>query len=267
MIDINQHLSSVEHPLPETKDQVELEYQKMISSLYAMVQNQVEAVDKMHTEQVEYYTMWVHQIKTPISAMRLSLSSSSSTVHADLLDQELFKIEQYVELALQYTKMKDLSTDLIIREYYLEEIVYQSIKKYAPLFIYKKLSLQIEEFHGIVTTDSKWFAFILEQLLSNAIKYTNQGEIDVSYENRLLKIRDTGIGIREEDIARIFDKGYTGYNGRLDKKASGIGLYLVKKVADSLALKVEIASEVGKGTTVTIIFPEGNSFSHQDMWK
>jgi signal transduction histidine kinase len=252
------HLTTDKHSLPETKNNMEIEYQQIINSLYEMIQSVVELTEKAHTEQVEYYTMWVHQIKTPISAMRLSLTSDPTNNQSELLGQELFKIEQYVELALQYTKMKDLSTDLIIREYALEDILHQSIKKYAPLFIYKKLSLQIEEFQETITTDSKWLTFIIEQLISNAIKYTNYGGITISYENRVLKISDTGIGIRAEDLERIFEKGYTGYNGRLDKKASGIGLYLVKKVADPLAIKVTITSIVGKGTQATIIFPEAD---------
>jgi signal transduction histidine kinase len=212
-------------------------------------------MDKSHTEQVEYYTMWVHQIKTPISAMRLALQSSGQ-VSLSLLEQELFKIEQYVELALSYTRMKDLSNDLVIREYDLEDIVNQSIKKYAPLFIYKKLSVYVEEFHETVATDSKWLAFILEQLLSNAVKYTYQGGVTITYRDKTLRIIDTGIGIRSEDIDRIFEKGYTGYNGRIDKKASGIGLYLTKKTADALSVKITVTSKVGEGTAVSVTFSE-----------
>jgi signal transduction histidine kinase len=252
------HLSTDKQLLPKPGDQLEWKYQEMISSLYEIIQCHVETIEKAHLEQVEYYTMWVHQIKTPISAMRLALHSGAPSPKSELLEQELFKVEQYVELALQYTKMKDLSTDLVIRDYSLEEIVNQSVKKYAGLFIYKKLSVQIQEIHAIVTTDSKWLSFILEQLLSNAIKYTNQGVIEIAYENNTLTIRDTGIGIRKEDMERIFEKGYTGYNGRVDKKASGIGLYLTKKAADSLAIKISITSEVGKGTTAAVTFPEND---------
>lgn len=254
--DINRHLTPDKLFNMKPESTIEEQYQMMVGSLYDMLQSQLETVDKAHTEQVEYYTMWVHQIKTPISAMRLALQSSPNQEQLKLLELELFKIEQYVELALQYTRMKDLSTDLVIRDYSLEEIVNQSVKKYAEFFIYKKLSVAIDEFHAIVATDSKWFSFILEQLLSNAVKYTNQGGIRITFENNTLYISDTGIGIRAEDIERIFEKGYTGYNGRLDKKASGIGLYLTKKVADSLAVKVAISSKVGTGTTAAVTFPE-----------
>lgn len=258
--DLNKHPSLNKHLLPEAADQLELEYQQIISSLYDMIHSNIEAMEKANSEQEEYYTMWVHQIKTPISAMRLALQSQAASENSELLEQELFKIEQYVELALQYTKIQKLSGDLVVRRYALEEIVNQSVKKYAPLFIFKKLSINIREFHEMAVTDSKWLSFILEQLLSNAIKYTYQGGITISYEHKTLNITDTGIGIRQEDIERIFDKGFTGYNGRLDKKASGIGLYLTKKVADSLALKISITSQVGKGTTASIQFPEEGHF-------
>jgi signal transduction histidine kinase len=256
--DINSHLSSDKLIALKAGDAIEEEYLTMVSSLYEIVKNQLDAVEKSHTEQMEYYTMWVHQIKTPISAMRLALQSMEASEHLSLLGQELFKIEQYVELALQYNKLKELASDLVIREYALEEIVNQSVKKYAPLFIYKKLSVTIDEFHAAVNTDSKWLSFILEQLLSNAIKYTNQGGIRISFEDNTLRILDTGIGIRAEDMERLFEKGFTGYNGRVDKKASGIGLYLAKQAADSLALKLAIHSKVGEGTTVFVDFPKNN---------
>lgn len=255
LYEVNKHISLDKQLLPGTDNCIEMEYHKIIEALYDIILRHAETIERAHNEQVEYYTMWVHQIKTPISAMRLVLQRKEGFNHNELLEQELFKIEQYVELALQYTKIEHLSNDLVIREYELGEIVNQSVKKYAPLFIYKKLSLNIDEFHEIVVTDSKWLSFILEQLLSNAIKYTNQGGIKIAYRNGLL-ITDTGIGIREEDMERIFEKGYTGYNGRIDKKASGIGLYLTKKVADSLAVKIEIHSRVGKGTAVKLMFPE-----------
>jgi signal transduction histidine kinase len=255
--DIKQHLTTEEHHLPEPEGKIEETYQHIITSLYDDIKSQMSMMEKMHSEQVEYYTLWVHQIKTPISAMRLALQNGNpDAMNSSLFEQELFKIERYVEMALQYTKLKDLSSDLVIREYALEEIVHQSIKKYAPLFIYKKLSLNMEEFHAMITTDSKWLAFVLEQLLSNAIKYTDQGGITIEYKENALTITDTGIGIRKEDLKRIFEKGYTGYNGRIDKKASGIGLYLTKKVADTLAIKIEISSTVGEGTRVALLFQE-----------
>lgn len=264
---VKQNLTEDKHSFLQPDDVLEQEYQEIIDSLYDIILEHEEQLASAHTEQVEYYTMWVHQIKTPISAMRLALQSTGAGEHKELLEQELFKIEQYVELALQYTKLKNLSSDLIIRDYPLEEIVNQSIRKYAKLFIYKRLSVNIDEFRAVVTTDSKWLSFVLEQLLSNAIKYTNQGGVRISYHGRTLTIADSGIGIREEDLTRVFEKGYTGYNGRVDLRASGIGLYLAKKVADTLAINIRISSSIGKGTTVEITFPEESTAFYENVTK
>ncbi len=195
--------------------------------------------------------------------MSLGLSSKEKTDY-NLLQRELFKVEQYVEMALQYIKINRLSSDLLIKEYDLAEIMNSCVKKYAALFIYKKLSLELKSLTVKVLTDSKWLSFILEQLISNAIKYTNEGGIQISWEENKLVIRDSGIGIRKEDMERIFEKGFTGYNGRLDKKASGVGLYLVRRVSDSLAIKVSLHSEVGVGTKVMLSFPQDeNEFIYE----
>lgn len=245
--------------MPLAENMIEEKYQIMIETLYQLLKDNTLGMENAHSEQMEYYTMWVHQIKTPISAMRLALQSRE-IADTNIIDQELFKIEQYVEMALQYIKIGQLSSDLVIREYSLKDIVYASVKKYATLFIYKKLSIDIGDCCVKVLTDSKWLSFILEQLLSNAVKYTNLGGVRIYLKEDALVIEDTGIGIRAEDMERIFEKGYTGYNGRLDKKASGIGLYLVKKVADSLSLKVSVSSETGVGTIVVLTFPKRDMF-------
>jgi signal transduction histidine kinase len=256
MDSILNHISCNNHTLPEAKDVVEEKYQKIINKLYDTVNYNMDFVEKSHADQIEYYTMWVHQIKTPISAMKLALQGMEVSQNKSVLEQELFKIEQYVEMALQYVKIKQLSTDLIIREYDLYQIVTMSVKKYASLFIYKKLSVDIKNFNFPVLTDSKWLSFVLEQILSNAIKYTYQGGIKIYQEGNSLIVEDSGIGIRPEDLERIFEKGYTGFNGRLDKMASGIGLYLAKKVADTLAVKIEIESKISSGTKAIFTFKE-----------
>ncbi|QHQ62414.1 sensor histidine kinase [Anaerocolumna sedimenticola] len=249
------NLSSDIQELPEPADSIEADYQKIIEALYELLNRNIQSMERSHSDQIEYYTMWVHQIKTPISVIRLALQSRE-TVDNLIIDQELFKIEQYVEMALQYIKMNQLSSDLVIRKYDLKPIVNSSVKKYASLFIYKKLSIDIGNIEHTVLTDSKWLSFIIEQLLSNAVKYTNKGGIKIYWKENNLVIEDSGIGIYKEDMERIFEKGYTGFNGRLDKKASGIGLYLVKKVADALAVKVRIESEVSVGTKAFLTFPK-----------
>ncbi len=242
--------------LPLSSNALERSYQEIITNLYNDMKANLLAMEKDYREQMEYYTMWMHQIKTPIAAMELTIKNSRSSLDNRIIEGELFKIEQYVEMALQYVKIKNLASDLVIREYELIEIVRTSVKKYASLFINKKLSVTIEPSSFFALTDSKWISFIIEQLLSNAIKYTNKGGIAIYTDTNKLVIEDTGIGIRPEDLERIFEKGYTGYNGRLDKKASGIGLYLSKKVADAISIRIVIKSKLGLGTKAILEFPE-----------
>ena len=170
--------------------------------------------------------------------------------------QELFKIESYVEMALNYLRFEEMSNDLVLERNSLEQLVRQVVKKYAAIFIYNHISIQLEHLDYTVLTDEKWFCFALEQILSNALKYTKQGSVKISAEEsanglRVL-VKDTGIGIRSEDLPRIFEKGFTGYNGRMDKKASGLGLYLCKGVCEKLGHGISVASKEGDGTTVMI---------------
>jgi signal transduction histidine kinase len=260
---IGKNLSRYRHEIISSDNEVEKRYEDIIRKLYGIANEAVESQEKEHINQMEYYTMWVHQIKTPISAMSLALSSKEKP-DSNLMQRELFKVEQYVEMALQYIKINRLSSDLLIKEYDLGEIINSCVKKYANLFIYKKLSIELNALSVQVLTDSKWLSFIIEQLISNAIKYTNKGGIKISWEENKLVIQDTGIGIRIEDMERIFEKGFTGYNGRLDKKASGVGLYLVRRASDSLAIKVHLSSEVGVGTKVYLSFPQDeNEFVYE----
>lgn len=252
--EIERNLSQYTHRLPQDANLVEQLYGEIITSLYRMLEENTEALGRAHYEQLEYYTRWLHQIKTPIAAIRLKMQGDKK--RDPVLEQELFKIEQYVEMALQYVKMGDFSSDLVVRAYPLREIVNRCVKKYSTLFIYKKLSVSIEVGGTEVTTDGKWLSFILEQLLSNAIKYTPSGTIRITSEGNTLSVIDEGIGIREEDRARIFEKGFTGYNGRQDRRASGIGLYMAKKAADRLSIRLAVSSTVGKGTRVTLFFPD-----------
>lgn len=170
--------------------------------------------------------------------------------------QELFKIESYVEMVLNYLRFEEMSNDLVLERNSLEQLVRQVVKKYAAIFIYNHISIQLEHLDYTVLTDEKWFCFVLEQILSNALKYTKQGSVKISAEEsanglRVL-VKDTGIGIKREDLPRIFEKGFTGYNGRMDKKASGLGLYLCKGVCEKLGHEIRVVSEEGEGTTVIL---------------
>lgn len=237
-------------PLPKTL--IEEDYTNLILNLNKEYKTYISKSDIAKSNMLDYYTMWVHQIKTPISAMKLLIQTSESEVSSDL-SSELFKIEQYVEMVLSYIRLESTENDFVIKEYDLDSIIKQAIRKYAPLFIRKKINLDFQNTNYKVLTDEKWLVFVIEQLLSNAIKYTNKGKISIyPLENKKLVIEDTGIGISKEDIPRIFDKGFTGYNGRTDKKATGLGLYLCKNILDKLSHKISIESEVGVKTKVIL---------------
>ena len=238
--------------LPSPKTLMEEDYTNLILNLNKEYKTYISKSDIAKSDMIDYYTMWVHQIKTPISAMKLLIQTSESEISSDL-SSELFKIEQYVEMVLSYIRLGSNENDFVIKEYDLDNIIRQAVRKYAPLFIRKKISLDFQPTNYKVLTDEKWLVFVIEQLLSNAIKYTNKGKISIyPLEDKKLVIEDTGIGISQEDIPRIFDKGFTGYNGRTDKKATGLGLYLCKNILDKLSHKISIESEVGVKTKVIL---------------
>ncbi|MCH5352808.1 MAG: sensor histidine kinase [Acutalibacter sp.] len=208
-------------------------------------------------DMLEYYTLWVHQVKTPLSAIKLILQSGQGADDEALL-QELFKVERYVEMVLGYLRMETMSADLRLETCSAHDIVAQAVKKFAPQFIYRKLALNFPEFQNQVLTDEKWLTFAVEQILSNALKYTKSGTISISMDERdVLTVADTGAGISPEDLPRIFERGFTGFNGRQDKTSSGLGLYLTKQILDKLNTPIEITSTPGKGTTVRL-------FLHRD---
>lgn len=247
-------ITTTNEDLPDAQDLIEQNYQDLITALHDHKVQLVSQSDIKQTEMVEYYTLWAHQIKTPISAMRLLLQEETHNQHT-ALEQELFKIEQYVGMVMQYLRLESMSADLMIKEYPLSNLVKQAVKKYAVLFIHKKISLNLEEIHCSVLTDEKWLVFVLEQILSNSLKYTYKGSVLIYMDpvaEKTLVIEDTGIGIQDEDIARIFDKGFTGFNGRMDKKSSGIGLYLCKQVLNKLSHPISVTSQVGKGTKISV---------------
>ena len=242
--------------LPEPGHLIERDYRELLELLHRERADIVSQADGRLSEMVDYYTLWAHQIKTPISAMRLLLQSGDGS--SPELEQELFKIEQYVEMVLQYLRLESLSGDLRLEGRPLDELVRQAVKKYSVVFIHKKISLRLEELPGRVLTDEKWIVFVLEQLLSNALKYTPPGgSISLRMApgtRKTLILEDTGIGIQPEDLPRIFERGFTGYNGRMDKKSTGIGLYLCREILGKLGHTIRISSEPGSGTRVFLDF-------------
>jgi len=238
--------------LPKTGDLLEQDYQTLLTLLFEDKANITSKADVLQTEMIDYYTLWAHQIKTPISAMRLLLQTEVSTQNSELSTQ-LFKIEQYVDMVLGYLRIESISSDLVLSQYDLSDVVKQAIRKYATIFIGQKISLDFKELDCRVLTDEKWLVFVLEQILANALKYTKSGTISIYMETeKTLVIKDSGIGIASEDLPRVFEKGFTGFNGRMDKKSTGIGLYLCKKILNKLSHKITITSEIDLGTTVRI---------------
>lgn len=254
MENVCNHIIVTSEELPAAEDALELLYREMINCLRREYHRQESDAKEKYQDMLEYYTLWAHQIKTPIAAMRLLLQSEENTVTKPL-SMEVFKIEQYVEMVLGYLRSDNMSSDLVIEQYPLDKILRQVIRKYAKMFIIKKISLDYEGINFTVLTDEKWLLFVLEQLISNALKYTKAGKVSIymaANEEKTLVIADTGIGIRPEDIPRVFDKGFTGYNGRQDKRSTGIGLYLSRKILNKLHHKIRIESAVGEGTKVFI---------------
>lgn len=245
--------------LPEPGSLTEEDCQRLIHVLFDNRKKLISEYDGKKAEMNDYYTLWAHQIKTPISAMHLLLEAEDGGMETVELEQELFKIEQYARMVLQYLRLESISSDLILKEYAIHRLIKQTVKKHAVLFIHRKITVNIEGEDFSAVTDEKWLSFVLEQLLSNALKYTHKGSITVRTQAAPLKkliVEDTGIGIRTEDIPRIFDRGFTGYNGRMDQKSTGIGLYLCRKVLSHLSCTISVTSQVGKGSKFTITFPQ-----------
>ena len=204
-----------------------------------------------HRDTVDYYTVWAHQIKTPIASMRLTLSGEDSDL-SRRLSSELSRIEQYVEMVLAYLRLDSESGDYVFREYDLDAIVRRSVRRFSGDFITKKLRLEYSPILKKIVTDEKWLSFVIEQVLSNALKYTRRGSVSIYMDGDRLIIKDTGIGIAPEDLPRIFEKGYTGCNGRTDMRASGIGLYLCRRICEKLSVGISAESLPGAGTSVIL---------------
>ena len=237
--------------LPPPENLIEEDYRQLIRALGEEKQRQSSAMDLRMSDMQDYFTLWAHQIKTPIAAMRLILQTKPEN-SATEIEGELFRVEQYVEMVLNYLRLDSDSTDFVFKTCALDGIIRQCVRKYAKQFIRKKISLEYGGTALQVLTDEKWLCFVIEQILSNALKYTAAGSIRIFTQGETLVIADTGMGIAPEDLPRVFEKGYTGYNGRTDKKATGIGLYLCKKILQKLGHGISISSEVGKGTRVSI---------------
>lgn len=216
--------------------------------------NQTEEGCKRYTDLMDYYTLWVHQIKTPIAASQLLVQDVTDRNTRSLLEQEIFKIDAYTHLVLQYLRLENFHDDLQLKQVALEQLVKEVVRKYSLFFIQKGLTINLDDLDVKVISDEKWLLVIIEQILSNSLKYTKSGGIEIYFKDNTLYLKDSGIGIKDSDILRVFERGFSGYNGRLTQQSSGLGLYLSKKIADQLGHDISISSQVGQGTTVSIHF-------------
>lgn len=274
--------------LPSPKGLIEGLYYDIVCQMGKEKRELVSELDETRADMMDYYTMWIHQIKIPIAALKLlqqrmeeeegagirekeagleiETRESARNRNARQSQEELFKIEQYAEMALHYARLDSMSSDMLFKKYDISAVIKRALKKYAVLFIGSGLSFSIEEFSCNAVTDEKWLGFVVEQILANALKYTNEGGIRIyggdkngqlcTGEVRYVVIADTGIGIRESDLPRIFERGFTGYNGRMEKKSTGIGLYLCRQIMDKLSHSIRVESAEGEGTKVVLGFEE-----------
>lgn len=242
-----------------------LEGQIFKNSLEQIDKSMLENVNKykyMTEDYKEYIELWIHEIKIPISASKMVIENNKNAITKSI-DEELDKVENYIEQALFYARSNTVEKDYYIRKVFLKEIVTESIKKNKSSLIQEKISIDIHDLEIEVNTDNKWIVFILNQIIQNSIKYrkkensvmeiyANQGK-----ENVILYIKDNGIGIKQGEITRVFEKGFTGTNGRLsNKKSTGIGLYLCKKLCNKLGIGIELNSVQNEGTEVKLVFPK-----------
>ncbi len=237
-------------PLPEAADRLEADYQELLGALQEerlrIAADAAGARDRAET----FYTAWVHQIKTPMAAMGLLLQSGQPDTA--LLKEELFNMEKYVDLVLTYQRLGGETTDLVLKACDLDAIIRSAVKEYARLFILKKLTLTFTPTGLTVLTDEKWLGFVIGQLLSNALKYTRTGGVSIYGSGARLILEDTGLGIPESELPRIFERSFTGENGRAERRTTGLGLYLCKRACGLLGHGISAESEVGRGTRVIL---------------
>ena len=246
------HPADLPDELPAAQSPQEQAYQALLLALHTDRQKLKSDMNARYHDMTEYYTVWAHQIKTPLTAMRLTLQGEDTPM-SRRLTSEVGRVEQYVEMALTYLRLGSDSSDYVIRPCALDDIVRPAVRRFAGEFIQRKIHLSYQPLGCTVVTDEKWLGFVIEQVLSNALKYTPQGSVSIYMEpGNVLCIRDTGVGIAPEDLPRVFEKGYTGYNGRSHRRASGLGLYLCREILTRLGHSVSAESQVDHGTTIRI---------------
>ncbi len=250
------------YSLPETHNYEQKLFKLLLIKMYDEQNARLEIINAEKRDNFEFITTWIHEIKTPIAVSNLLIENNRGKESDGLLNslqEEMDRIDRLVEQVLYYSKVDDFSKDYFISEIALNKLINEVIKKHAKTFIHKNIKIEISSMDIEVSSDKKWLLFILDQIIFNSLKYTGQGCVIKIYperderEKRLI-IMDNGIGIKAEDLERVFDRGFTGYNGREFTKSTGMGLYLTKKLARKLGHDVSIDSVYGQFTRVTIHF-------------
>lgn len=253
---------------PEPQNSQQRLYLELFAKLHRHHERDLRKLNEEKIDHQEFIMSWIHEVKLPIAASRLLMENSTEETAdslADKLEDELDKIENYVEQALYYSRIDSFSKDYFITEEPLEAIIKTCAKKFAKTFINKQIRFHMEDIRQTIHTDRKWLGFILDQIVANALKYTDEGgnitfTVEEDRKEKRLNIVDTGIGIQPEDLHRVFEKGFTGSTGRSHPKSTGMGLYLAKQLAHKLGHHLSIRSEAGRYTSVTIHFPKTDTY-------
>ncbi|MGR6836044.1 sensor histidine kinase [Syntrophomonas erecta] len=259
------------HTMPTPGTYEQRLYRKLLEKIYLEQKNYLEKLYTQRKEDLEFTNSWVHEIKTPLATSHLLIENSRGKCPDGILDsleEELVRMDGLVEQVLYYARRDDFAKDYFIQEHELKPLINELVKNHARTFISKKIRITIDRIDIMVLTDRKWLMFILSQVLSNSLKYTHEGGSISIYaeentEEKRLVIVDNGIGIKAEDIGRVFDRGFTGYNGRIFSKSTGMGLYLARSLARKLGHEMTIESEFKKYTRVTIHFPRLGDYYRQ----
>ncbi|MFT8708910.1 MAG: sensor histidine kinase [Sporolactobacillus sp.] len=250
---LHRHKERLQQIVPQidlsAQSQAEYDLLQLLEEQKNYYEKKIAAITKFDTDLTDVVRIWSHQMKVPLSVLDL-MGQTGDFTKDDVKDQT-FQLENYLDMLLHYLRLNHEQTDYRFTHVPIKPLVQTIVRKFAPLFIHKGIGVTIEG-DATWTTDEKWLLFALEQIISNAVKYTKQGKVSIVIHARTIQISDTGIGILEEDLPRLFEHGFTGYNGRREKKATGLGFFLAKEVADRLSLRLDVASEIDKGTTVTI---------------
>lgn len=261
---VKENKNDLIYRLPDPPTHEQYLYHQLLRNLFKEQNTKIKELLNEKKDHLEFITSWVHGVKTPIAVSRLILENNQEKKQEEIfnsLEEEIEKIENFVEQALYYSRIDAFAKDYFIKDVQLERVIKESIKKHAKTFINKRIKIELADLNHDVTTDKKWLTFIIHQIIDNALKYTNEaGKIRVyaekdEKETRLI-IQDNGIGIKVEDLLRVFDKGFTGYNGREKDQSTGLGLYLAKKLARKLGHDLSIDSKYQEYTSVTIHFPK-----------